>query len=187
MGTNYYARIIPNEDKKQELINAVVKDDFNKVLELSNEIYGSRNEWDGKGGIVHLGKNSYGWSFLWNPNVQYYCDGYLDENKHYVPVWKHKFIYPLTKQGITDFVMREDVYIIDEYNEIQDKQEFLDWVFTKEGLSHKEYYNSPEYNDRYIYCDDKQTIEKWTSLGYEPEYGEFFNDGLRFSTCQNFS
>ena len=44
MGTNYYARIIPNEDKKQELINAIVKDDFDKVLELSNELYGSRNE-----------------------------------------------------------------------------------------------------------------------------------------------
>lgn len=44
MGTNYYARIIPKEDKKQELINAIVKDDFDKVLELSNELYGSRNE-----------------------------------------------------------------------------------------------------------------------------------------------
>lgn len=83
--------------------------------------------------------------------------------------------------------MREDVYIIDEYNEIQDKQEFLDWTFTKEGLSHKEYYNSLEYDGHYIHYDDKQTTEKWMSLGYNPEYGEFFNDDLRFSTCQNFS
>ena len=187
MGTNYYAKIIPKEDKKQELINAIVKDDFDKVIELSNELYGSRNEWDGKGGIVHLGKNSYGWSFLWNPNVQYYCDGYLDENKQYVPVWKHKFTYPLTKQGITDFVMQENVYIIDEYGEVQDKQEFLNWSFTKKGLSHREYYNDPKNNDHYIYYDDKQTMEKWMSLGYNPEYGEFFNDGLRFSTRQNFS
>jgi len=187
MGTNYYARVIPKEDKKNELINAVVHDNFDKVIELANELYGSKGEYEESGGQIHLGKNSYGWSFLWNPNVYYYCDGYFGENKEYVPVWKHKFTYPLTKQGITDFVMQENVYIVDEYGEIQNKQEFLDWVFTKEGLSHKEYYNSSEYNGRYIHRDDKQTIEKWTSLGYEPEYGEFFADGLRFSTFQNFS
>ena len=122
MGTNYYARIIPNEDKKQELINAIGNDNFDKVLELSNELYGSKGEYEETGGQIHLGKKSYGWSLLWNPNVYYYCDGYLDENKHYVPVWKHKFTYPLTKQGITDFVMQENVYIIDvreesEFNE----------------------------------------------------------------------
>lgn len=83
--------------------------------------------------------------------------------------------------------MQENVYIIDEYGEVQDKQEFLDWAFTKKGLSHREYYNDPKNNDHYIYYDDKQTMEKWMSLGYNPEYGEFFNDDLRFSTCQNFS
>lgn len=104
----------------------------------------------------------------------------------FVPVWKHKFTYPLSKQGITDFIMQENVYIVDEYGKVQNKEEFLEWSFNKEGISHKEYYNNPENKD-FFYREDQRIIEKWTSLGYNPEYGEFFSDGLRFSTCQEFS
>lgn len=60
MGTNYYARVIPKEDKKNELINAVVNDNFDKVIELANELYGSKGEYEETGGEIHLGKNSYG-------------------------------------------------------------------------------------------------------------------------------
>lgn len=60
MGTNYYARIIPKEDKKQELINAIVNDDFDVITKLTNELYGSKGEYEEVGGQIHLGKNSYG-------------------------------------------------------------------------------------------------------------------------------
>lgn len=186
MGTNYYARIIPKEEDKNDLINAIINDDFNKILELSQELYGSKDEYSGLGGEIHLGKNSAGWSFLWNPNVRYYCDGYLDENKQFVPVWKYEFTYPLNKQGITDFINREDIYIIDEYGEIQNKSEFLEWAFNKQGLSHKEYQENPKYDSGSYWGEDPKVTEKWINLGFFPEYGEFFADGLRFSTCQEF-
>ena len=35
----------------------------------------------------------------------------VPETKEFVPVWKYDQVYPLTKQGITDFCNREDVII----------------------------------------------------------------------------
>ena len=188
MGTNYYARIIPKEEDKQQLIEAIKRDDFDSVPDLASELYGHRNDYSGLGGVIHLGKRSSGWKFLWNPNVIEYCDGYLDENKKYIPVYKHKYVYPLTKQGIIDFVMREDVYIVDEYKEIQDKQEFLDMAFNwcLDGLDSKEYQENPKYEASMYYGLDVQTRKKWESLGFKVEYFDFYSDGLKFSTSISF-
>ena len=116
MGTNFYARIIPKEEDKQKLIDAINDNQYDIIENLASELYGRRNEYTRKGNEIHLGKRSCGWKFLWNPNIIKYHDGYIDpETKDYIDVVKYDYVYPLTKQGITDFCSREDVIITDEY------------------------------------------------------------------------
>lgn len=199
MGTNFYARIIPKEDEKNELINKIVNNQFDEIVDLASELYGERNQYTRKGNLIHLGKRSCGWKFLWNPNVIRYSDWYLDDNKEYVYVYKYDYIYPLNKQGITEFVTREDVIITDEYGEQQDPKEFLEMAFSwgepdgytgktyeeshKEDSCYRNYYWSDKYQRRMHTKDD----EMWFDLGYIVEYYDFEADGLRFSTSINFS
>lgn len=190
MGTNFYARIIPKEEDKQKLIDAINNNQYNVIEDLASELYGDRNEYTHKGNVIHLGKRSGGWKFLWNPNViRYSSDDYLDENKQYICVYKYDYVYPLTKQGITDFCNREDVIITDEYGIIYDPKDFLKMAFSwgePNGLTSKEYQENPKYNaPPYFGC--KRENEKWENLGFKVEYYDFESDGLRFSTSINFS
>lgn len=199
MGTNFYARIIPKEEDKQRLIDAINDNQYGIIEDLASELYGERNQYTRKGNLIHLGKRSGGWKFLWNSNVIRYSDWYLDDNKEYVYVYKYDYVYPLTKQGITEFVMREDVIITDEYGEQQDPKEFLEMAFSwgesggytgktyeeshKEESSYRNYYWSEKYQRGMHTKDD----EMWFDLGYIVEYYNFESDGLRFSTSINFS
>ena len=200
MGTNYYARILPKKEDRLKLINLIVNDKSDEIMELASELYGGRNEYTRKGNIIHLGKRSCGWKFLWNPNVIRYADGYFDENKEYVLVYKYDYVYPLTKQGITDFVMREDVIITDEYGERQDPKEFLEMAFSwgePDGWTGKTYEEDPRsgpssyrnyyWSDKYQRGMHSKDDEMWFDLGYIVEYYNFEADGLRFSTSINFS
>ena len=201
MGTNYYARIIPKEEEKNQLINKIINNQFNEIEALASELYGHRNEYTRKGNVIHLGKRSCGWKFLWNPNVIKYHDGYLDPNtKDYIDVIKYDYVYPLTKKGIIEFVTREDVIIYNEYNERQDPKEFLDMAFSwgePDGWTGKTYEEDPKNessNYRNYYWSKKyqrgmhtKEDEMWFDLGYIVEYYDFEADGLRFSTSINFS
>jgi hypothetical protein len=182
MGTNYYARIIPKEEDKQKLIDAINDDRDDLIEDLASELYGRRNSHTGKGNIIHLGKRSSGWKFLWNPNVIKIWD---DETCEYA----YNYVYPLTKQGITYFCSREDVVITDEYGTIYDSKEFLEMAFSwgePDGLTSKEYQETPKYNALpYFGC--KRENEKWEDLGFKIEYYDFESDGLRFSTSTDFS
>ena len=189
MGTNFYARIIPKEEDKQKLIDAIRDDRDDLIEDLASEFYGHRNEYTRKGNKIHLGKRSGGWKFLWNPNTIKYCDGYINqETKEYIPVYKYDQVYPLTKQGITDFCSRKDVIITDEYGEQQNPKEFLEMAFNWciDGLDGKEYQTNPKYNAG-TYHPDREREKLWKELGYNPEYYNFYSDGLRFSTSINFS
>lgn len=201
MGTNYYARIIPKEEDKQRLKDAIDNDRDDLIEELASELYGSRNEYTRKGNKIHLGKRSGGWKFLWNPNTIRYCDGYIDqETGEFIPVYKYDQVYPLTKQGITDFCSREDVVIYDEYGETFSAEEFLEMAFSwcqPDGLIGKTYEEDPRFGPssyRNYYWSEKyqrgmhsQADEMWFDLGYVVEYYDFEADGLRFSTSINFS
>lgn len=199
MGTNFYARIIPKEEDKQTLIDFIKYNHFNVIEDLASELYGRRNEYTRKGNVIHLGKRSSGWKFLWNPNVIKYADGYIDDNNQYVPVFKYDYVYPLTKQGITDFCNREDIIITDEYGEQYTSEEFLEMAFSwgqpdgytgktyeeshKEDSCYKNYYWSEKYQRGMPSRND----EMWFDLGYIVEYYDFEADGLRFSTSIDFS
>ena len=182
MGTNFYARIIPKESDKQALIEAINNDQPDLVEELTQKLYGTRNEYIGQGSRIHLGKRSGGWKFLWNPNVVKVWDSDACE-------YAHNYVYPLTKEGIMKFVMRDDVVITDEYGEVWDNWEFfneaLNWC--KDGLDGKEYQTNPKYADsRGTYYPSPERDNFWRELGYEPEYYDFYSDGLRFSTSVEF-
>ena len=200
MGTNYYARILPKKEDRLKLINLIVNDKSDEIIELASELYGRRDEYTRKGNVIHLGKRSCGWKFLWNPNVIRYPDGYLDENKEWVLVYKYDYVYPLTKQGITDFVMREDVIITDEYGERQDPKEFLEMAFSwgePDGWTSKTYEEDPRsgpssyrnyyWSEKYQRGMHSKDDEMWFDLGYIVEYYNFEADGLRFATSINFS
>ena len=54
MGTNFYARIIPKEEDKQKLIDAINDDRDDLIEDLASELYGYRNEYTRKGNKIHL-------------------------------------------------------------------------------------------------------------------------------------
>ena len=96
MGTNYYARIIPSKKRKDYLKKLINEDKF---IEINNELesmYGRySDDKTSEVSEIHLGKRSAGWKFLFNPNYEKY--------------------YPLTREGLMNFLKREDVVIYSEY------------------------------------------------------------------------
>lgn len=191
MGTNFYARIIPKQEDKQKLIDAINNNQYDIIENLASELYGRRNDYSGIGNEIHLGKRSGGWKFLWNPNVIKVWDSEACD-------YAYNYVYPLTKEGITNFVMREDVIITDEYGKQQDPKEFLEMAFNwgepdgytgktyeeshKEESGYKNYY----WSNKYQRSMHSENDEMWFDLGYIVEYYDFKSDGLRFATSVNF-
>lgn len=201
MGTNYFAHIIPSMEKKKKLTELIINStNFREIMDLTSEMFGYFDEYSHTGGIIHLGKRSGGWKFLWDPNI------YRIRNGHTEPVEvepghiKHNWVkdpdtsfmlYPLTKEGIKNFIDREDIEIYDEYRRLQNKEEFfkmaLDWIDWNgkeawDGESYEKEHPS-KFNYHTEYCDFL------SSLGYNIKWPwtDFYNDGLRFSTSTNFS
>lgn len=193
MGTNYYARIIPSKERKEHLKKLIDEDKFDEIQDEVSQMYGSATEYN-DGAEIHLGKRSGGWKFLFNPNFEKY--------------------YPLTKEGLMNFLKRDDVIIYSEYfaynngvyeytddpDDVHKDKEYL-WTAKQfmdmalnwnknDGLTGKEY-EEGEYAEKYgfgsyrRYGDDRE--QYWIDKGYEPEYFNFFNDGMRWSTCCEFS
>ena len=71
MGTNYYARILPDKKKKKYLKKLIDENQFFKIQEVVQEMYGESGEYI-PGAVIHLGKRSSGWKFLFNPNYERY-------------------------------------------------------------------------------------------------------------------
>lgn len=203
MGTNYYARIIPSEEKKQALKAAIDSNDFNSITNLVGLMYSGYHDSYEDGGMVggeiHLGKRSGGWKFLWNPNLYEKRRGHLDKTTN---TWVEdpsecQKVYDLTKKSIKAFLDREDVEVWNEYGEQIDKEEF--WKMTQDwdkelGAWDGDLYvewertkgNNPGYHpmvfeDEYIKFLRKQgyIINKYLT--------DFYSDGLRFATCTEFS
>lgn len=211
MGTNYYARILPSKKRKNEIKKAIDDNDFYKIKHLIDQTYGRPYmDYDGTttycGGEIHLGKCSCGWKFLWNPNWYKLPKGHIDEKKndkgikslHWVDdgydIFKY---YDLTKKSIKAFIDREDVEIYNEYGEKQDKKEFyemaMNWGYDKDdegwdGDSYEEWEKKqdPNYTSRSYKTDYCGFL---TELGFKLNKNntDFYSDGMRFSTCTEFS
>ena len=202
MGTNYYAHIIPTKKRKKELYDAIEANDFHLIEQLIKEMYGRiQRSYDNDeiiGGEVHLGKASGGWKFLWNPNVFVIRNGHL-EDKNHTRTWVEDpptalYMYPLTKQGLHDFIFRNDVLIYDEYEELQDKEKFwkmaLEWGYGEndKGWDSADY--EKEHSRGYSYPVTGELTNLLTQEGYvftSHTNSDFYSDGLRFSGFIDFS
>ena len=205
MSTNYYAHIIPSKQRKMELHHAIDINDFDLINKLVDEMYGDINQDYNQnitGGVVHLGKRAGGWKFLWDPNVYIIKHGHLEEvggQRGWVEDPNTgKYLYPLTKQGLHDFIFREDVLIYDEYHELQDKEEFwqmaLEWGYDKdnEGWDAASYeaYEREQNNYYREYPITGELTDFLKSEGYEFTSwtnSDFYSDGLRFAGFTDFS
>lgn len=211
MGTNFYGRIIPTKERRKELSELILNsDDWDKIKEEITQTYAKFEiDYNGNpiGGEVHLGKRSGGWKFLWNPNIYIIRHGHSIKEEVEPNVWKYHWIqepdtyykvYPLTKKGITDFVMREDVQVIDEYGEIQNKEGFLDEAFNWTTWGDKEAFDGKTYEEEqiakgepssYLPKSNSEYNNALRACGFDVEwpYTDFYSDGLRFSTSNEFS
>jgi len=198
MGTNYYAHIIPTKERKKELNDAIEANDFHLIKQLTAKMYGRlEKSYDNDefiGGEVHLGKSSCGWKFLWNPNVYVIRNGHMEDangTRRYIPDPDTPlYLYPLTKQGLHNFIFREDVLIYDEYGELQDKEGF--WQM---ALSHdqEDGWDAAGYEQEYpkhIYPVTGELTDLLKAEGYQftsRSNSDFYSDGLRFAGYTDFS
>lgn len=194
MGTNYYAHIIPSVENRTKLQEAIEKNDFNTIVELTTKMYARLGIENGEfyGGKVHLGKRSGGWKFLWNPNIYVTRNIYKDIDGTYrLGNYVGKFLYEVTKEGIKKFIDRDDVVIYNEYNEIQDKDKFFDMAINWgcNGWDSKKYYDEhPNDYDGYVCKNELTKFLDQQFIDYiSHTHSDFYNDGLRFSTSTDFS
>lgn len=217
MGTNYYLHKIPTKERKSELCQLIDSEsNFSKIQNEINKTFGEL-EYDsdsGKynGGIIHLGKRSAGWKFLWNPNIYKLYNSHIKweeiepghkRGKIVEDPYSVQKFYELTKKSLKEFIDREEFEIYDEYGDKQDKEEFWEmalnwttWVDHKTG-EEKEAWDGKSYelweqeqNSKYhgynYFTDYTSFLQE---LGYEVDwpYTDFYSDGLRFSTNTKFS
>lgn len=205
MGTNFYARIIPTQKRKDEIKQAIDKNDFNKIQELVLNTYSkphytyNSNGNKYEGGEIHLGKRSGGWKFLWNTNWYKIIDGHVENedkgngvvSSHFVidnPYKVFKY-YDLTKKSIKQFIDREDIEIFNEYDEKQNKDDFWNMALSwgkEDGWDFETYYS--KHKDMHYLdcsCDYTKFLEHY---GFVMNKGksDFYSDGLLFSTSTDF-
>ena len=196
MGMNYYARIIPKEEDIKKLHELIDLNDFTAIRKKTCDLYESFRPYsmDAKPtGIIHLGKRSAGWKFLWNPNLYEIRNGHMKEVEpghfKYIPDPDTPYyLYPLTKEGIKSFIDREDIEIFNEYDEKLDKDEFFNEALSwgKEDLDSDSYHLKYP-NEKDWICKNEYT-DFLENLGYKlsKNKSDFYSDGLRFSTSTDF-
>lgn len=201
MGTNYYARIIPTREKKNKLIELIENDEFNAIKDTVDLYYRSPNSYNWRGGEIHLGKQSGGWKFLWNPNWWKVNEGSYDSKKReYVDKWVVRKYYDLNKNSILRFLQRPDIRLFDEYGEeINNKKEWFDDIVKRDSgtwygkplLDNKLYFETTEDGKdewrRSIFRVRSEEKQFWEDQGFDAEYLDFYSDGLRFSSSCEFS
>lgn len=114
---------------------------------------------------IHIGKASHGWKFLFDTNNEKY--------------------YELNKESINNFI-NSGVILQDESGEIITPTEF--WVIVdelKNGKDNNTYYsaNLSRVDQAYTLLDERIPYQ---FKKYNPQYYEFYSDGLRFSTNIDF-
>lgn len=152
MGTNFYYKIPLKKRKIEELQKLITEDPYS--LEEVIEQYENLK----KTHIIHLGKRSFGWQFLWNTqNNDYYANNL---------------------KSITEFLNSEGGYIENEYGEKFTTEEFL-----KDEIGDC-LYKDDNHCDAWSY-HAKHPKEP---IYYDINNTEFISkDGLRFSKQTNFS
>lgn len=154
MGTNFYAYKKLKKAQKDKILQSLENDEYDSVVFDINQMVNK----------VHIGKQSFGWKFLFNPN----------SFKYYEP----------TMKSIDIFLRGEDILLEDEYGRKIDVGEFWNIVErSKDKIGNKEY--NQKYPDEMMFLYGSKCDEIYQQ--YNPSYFEFYNDGLRFSISSEFS
>lgn len=190
MSTNYYAYRKPSEEKKKvliDLINESRPDQYSEILDIANLLYGPVDRYNKEAGIIHLGKCTPKWKFLWNTNYWESDEGHWDSSMgKWIPnIVIHNF-YELTKESIYNFIMQDDIIICDGHRDIQDKEDFwnmaLNWC--TDGMDSV---NNPKASE--FSGDFTKQQQMYKSLGFKfnnSSVTDFYSDGLRFSIHDDF-
>lgn len=152
MGTNYYLKKNLNSEDKLRLIKDIINDEENAedIQELLKSKY------------VHIGKQSWGWKFLFDAN-------------------NFKYFSP-DLQSIEEFL--SSGIIEDEYGKEYTKEEFLNKI-AKEGFTLESYFE--ELQSLGVNVRDK-CIEFELEYGIRPnDFGEFDIGNLHFTIQTDFS
>lgn len=181
MSTSYYLRRKPSQDEITNLVSLVKASvdgsNFNEILDKVSMMYKSdryANFADNECRVIQIGHRACGQKFSWSCNLQRRIERTSDDNYETV----YSYLYPLSKEGITEFIMRDEFVVVDEYGEVLDKREFLDMAFNW-CLDGKE--SSMEANRYYDFTNEQEPFKK---LGYNFRNNyqcDLIIDGLRFT------
>lgn len=154
MGTNYYAYKKLTKEQKNKIVQSLENDEYDSVIFDINQLSNK----------VHIGKQSYGWKFIFNPNLF----------KYYEP----------TIKSIDDYLRGDNILLKDEYGRKISIDEFWKMVEnSKDKLDNREY--NQKHHDEMVFLYGSKCDEIYKQ--YNPSYFEFYNDGLRFSISSEFS
>lgn len=156
MGCNYYVYKKISNDKKEELIQKLQDDKYEEVV----------SEVQSLSPKIHIGKQSYGWQFIFNAN----------RFRYYQP----------NKEDIDKFLRDENMVFVDEYDKVVSVDDFWEMVDkNKEKMNNEEYYTKSKDEREWIYWHRDKYDE--ILQPYKPNFFEFYSDNLRFSTSDSFS
>ena len=129
MGTNIYARLHPDNQERKKLALKIKDAIMTNEPDMYYQVESILEEYKKKYPVIHLGKRSGGWEFLWAPNPEY---------------------YQANKRSIDLFLHREDVLLYNEYGEVLTPQEVWDDYANCDGLTDDDYIKEhPE--DKWMY------------------------------------
>lgn len=183
MSTSYYLKRKPSMAEINELkslIDTTINgENYREVLNMVQDIYGTADHNSDKFGEILIGHRAAGWQFAWAPNL--ITEFVRNEDDQIVPVYHT--LYPLTKQGILDFIMNDQYIIVDEYGQVQDKVSFMEMALNweKRGYDCNLYYKEYPNRVRLTMTNDQEPFKK---LGYQFDniyQSDFKSDGLRFN------
>lgn len=129
MGTNIYARLHPDNKERSKLALKIKDAIMTNEPDVYYQIENILEEYKEKCPVIHLGKRSAGWKFLWAPNPEYYQNN---------------------KRSIDLFLHREDILLYNEYGNILTPLEVWDDYASCDGFTDDDWIKEhPE--DKWMY------------------------------------
>lgn len=201
MGTNFYLRKKPLVEDVQKLKGYIDTWNIPAISELTQILYGTFSKYNYESrNVIHLGKRSVGWKFLWNPNVYVKDKGHYDNEKHkWISNKELVKFYDLNRKAITEFLKEEcekGAIIVSEYynddlkntDEIYSVEEFLEMSMNWEGYTSKTYrLEHPEKNSFFTSSEWNKEFGEFGLSTDDLRDSDFIRDNLRFATAIEFS
>lgn len=166
MSINYYLKRIPTEKEVNSIIKEINDGNYFNAEDMLNEINTS---------MIHLGKTSTGWVFHFdsNPNL-----------KEYLP----------NRKSIAEFIERKYnegwiFYNDNNDDKVTDPTSFWkmvdDWQADPENnMTREKWFSENPWEKHY---SSAIADAEFRNRGYSVKYGEFVNDGFRWSVDSNWS